>query len=312
MSTRDAMDATRAHYATLLAPIYWWMLGGATAALERSRRELHALGIGPASAGRLALDLGAGCGVQSIPLAELGYRVTAVDTSKELLADLAAARRDIGIVTCDLARLPPDLPGEREVIVCMGDTLTHLCSREDVGDALADASRLLAPGGALVLTFRDYVSHTRQKADRFLLVRADDERILSVCLDYEAEYVQVTDLLHERKNGAWTLRASTYRKLRLDVDFTRECLVKAGLSIERCDTAAGVVTLVARRPKGADKRELRKPAAANVVHCQPLRRARCRDSPAQRAVTPRSREEESASPAIRIGRNPACASRGTP
>ena len=45
------------------------------------------------AARRRAVDLGAGCGFQAIPLARLGFAVTAIDLDRKLLAELASARR---------------------------------------------------------------------------------------------------------------------------------------------------------------------------------------------------------------------------
>lgn len=45
--------------------------------------------LSPTNSG-VAVDLGAGCGFQSIPLAQLGFRVTAIDLDKKLLDELKA------------------------------------------------------------------------------------------------------------------------------------------------------------------------------------------------------------------------------
>jgi SAM-dependent methyltransferase len=249
-------DPTRAHYATLLAPIYRWMLGDWEQALSRSRAELHALGVRAAGPDARALDLGAGPGLQSIPLAELGYRVTAVDTSGELLAALSAARPDVRAVLADLADLgsiadevDDKAYGETsddayDLIVCMGDTLTHLHTEGDVRRVLAAACRRLRPGGRVVLTFRDYVALVRESTDRFILVHGDAERVLTCCLEEASARVRVTDLVHERRDGRWTLRASAYHKLRLSAAYVREALCELGLEIDRCDSAGGRISVV--------------------------------------------------------------------
>jgi SAM-dependent methyltransferase len=241
------LDAMRAHYRNLLAPVYGWMLGDPAAAYARSRVELESLGIGPARFGERGLDLGAGTGLQSIPLANLGYRVTAVDASPELLAELVSARPDVEVVNADLASYPAR-EGEHTVVVCMGDTLPHLASVADVERVLALAAQALAPGGKLCLTFRDYASSVREGADRFVLVRGDADRVLTCCLDYQSERVNVTDILHERRGGAWTMKASTYQKLRLSRDQIEGALATRGLEVTRADVTNGRVTLVARRP----------------------------------------------------------------
>jgi SAM-dependent methyltransferase len=245
--TRE-MDPTRAHYGGLLAPIYRWMLGDWGQALARSSDELEALRVRIARTGARALDLGAGPGLQSIPLAQLGYRVTAVDTSRELLAALSAARPDVHVVVGDLVEFlrAPAEDGAFDLVVCMGDTLTHLRTEEDVRAVLAATCRRLALGGRVLLTFRDYVT-PRESTDRFVLVHGDGERILTCCLDYAPGRVRVTDIVHERRDGQWTLRASAYDKLRLPAGRVRETLGELGLVIERCDSVGGRVTVVARK-----------------------------------------------------------------
>ncbi|HTQ04350.1 MAG TPA: methyltransferase domain-containing protein [Polyangiaceae bacterium] len=238
--------ATRAHYQTLLAPIYRWMLGDFAAALARSRLELDTLGIGPAGSGARALDLGAGLGLQAIPLHELGYRVTAVDSSDELLAELHRDCPAVSLVTGDLAELGRIATESYAVIVCMGDTLTHLASLEEVDAVLAAACAVLAPSGVLALTFRDYVAPVRESVDRFILVRADESRIHTCCLDYGVSHVRVTDLLHERNAGTWALRASAYDKVRLAHGWVAERLRAHGADSVRAESSGGRITVVAR------------------------------------------------------------------
>ena len=57
----------------------------------------------------------------------------------------------------------------------MGDVLTHLESHQDVSGLLADAFAALAPGGRLVLTFRD-MSEALSGLDRFIPVQSDANR----------------------------------------------------------------------------------------------------------------------------------------
>ena len=247
MTDTPKADRTRLHYATLLAPIYRWMLGDLPSAIERSRAELRELGVRAARQGARALDLGAGLGLQTIPLVELGYEVTAVDGSEALLSELSAACPAARTVRADLAAVSEFLAGRYELIVCMGDTLTHLRSEEEVRTVLAAAAAHLAPGGLLLLTFRDHTGPERRSTDRFLLVRGDAERILTCCLDYRADRVLVTDVVHELSAGRWSLRASDYEKLRLSPSVVASELAAGGLSVERCESVGGRAAIAARR-----------------------------------------------------------------
>ena len=242
-------ERMRAHYQTLLAPIYRWMLGDFSLAVGRSRAELASFDIGGAPAGARALDLGAGLGLQTIPLVELGYAVTAVDSSEALLGELTAACPAAQAIVGDMLDDRFFSPDTYDVIVCMGDTLTHLSSHEEVDALLAKSVAALRHGGTLAITFRDYVSTVRESTDANILVRSDEHRIHTCCLRHGREHVRVTDLVHERGERGWTLRASAYDKLRLAHEWVAERLRDHGASA-RGWSEAGRVCVVAHRADG--------------------------------------------------------------
>jgi 2-polyprenyl-3-methyl-5-hydroxy-6-metoxy-1,4-benzoquinol methylase len=102
-------------------------------------------GISPRLGGRV-LDLGAGSGFQSLALAELGFGVLAMDTSEVLLEELRArvGEHEVRPVLGDM-RDPRTYAeeGPFEVAVCMGDTLPHLRSYDEVGALFGDVRRAL-------------------------------------------------------------------------------------------------------------------------------------------------------------------------
>ena len=120
------MGTVSDHYSQLLAPIYSWMVGGPQVAFSQGAAELSDLK-GPPSNDAHALDLGAGFCMHSIPLPRLGYAVTAIDSSAELLSQLRQLGEgpNIHTVGSDLLAFAewPDV--RPEWILCMGDTLTH-------------------------------------------------------------------------------------------------------------------------------------------------------------------------------------------
>lgn len=240
------MDSVRDHYAGLLAPVYSWMAGGAEAALARGEAELDALRLTPRGSA-IALDLGAGFGMHAIPLARRGFTVVAVDSSAELLRELRAHAAGLPIrsVEADLLDFPGHVADSPQVILCMGDTLAHLPSRQAMEALLAKAAAVLAPGGAFVLTFRDYSTPLTQDR-RFIHVRSDADRILTCFLEYGNEHVDVFDLLHERQGTQWTQRVSSYRKLRLTPEYVSAALRNLGFQVTREVGLSGMVRLVAR------------------------------------------------------------------
>lgn len=228
------MDDAGRHYEEVLAEHYTWMVGMPYSDKVAEQFALLAkLGVRPQTTD-VALDLGSGPGYQSIALAKLGFsRVLAIDTSQALLDELAAEKGDQPIepVRADLRALPKLVaPNGADAIVCMGDTLTHLGHRAEVSALFASAYIALAPGGIFVLSFRD-LSVELSGLDRFLLVRADADRIMTCVLEYEPHSVVVTDLIHTRDGETWTLRKSSYRKLRLSPPDMATELREAGFAI---------------------------------------------------------------------------------
>lgn len=212
------MSDVAKHYETLLARHYSWMVGAAfDAKVAEQQALLEELGVKGTG---LAIDLGSGPGYQAIALARLGFSpVRAVDGSETLLNELAGHAQGLGIerVHADIRALKNfAAPESASAIVCMGDTLTHLSSLEDVSQLLADAYQALKPGGVLALTFRD-LSIAREGLDRFLPIRADDERIMTCVLEFESDHVVINDLIYVREGERWTLHKSSFRKIRLGV-----------------------------------------------------------------------------------------------
>jgi SAM-dependent methyltransferase len=229
------MSQVQRHYDDLLAAHYSWMNGVRPAEKAAEQANILAdLGVGKGTK-RMAVDLGCGPGYQSLALASLGYEsVIAVDSSRDLLAELSAARTDdrIKTILADLRTFPTMVERNSvNVITCMGDTLTHLDNKADVLKLYRDAYDALAPGGRFVLTFRD-LSQELVGLDRFLPVRADDHRIMTCVLEYEPESVVVNDLIHIRENGLWTLHKSSYRKLRLAPSEQVAGLMRMGFSVD--------------------------------------------------------------------------------
>jgi len=241
------MSTVTEHYATHLAPIYVWMAGGAEAALQAGAAEVEALHL-PAAPGSVVIDLGAGFGMHAIPLARRGARVTAIDSSGELLHTLTELGGDLPItaVNDDLLAFPRYFSESPSAILCMGDTLTHLPDIGSVEDLIEKAAAALPRDALFVTTLRDY-SAPLVADQRFIPVRNDDTRILTCFLEYEPDAVVVHDILHERMTNGWQTRISHYRKLRLSPAQLMASLQSRGFDVRREAGMRGMVRLVARK-----------------------------------------------------------------
>ncbi|EKD34017.1 MAG: hypothetical protein ACD_75C02503G0002 [uncultured bacterium] len=243
----DRMTSVQNHYDRLLGPLYGWMLGDGEKARERARQELHDAGI---SAGDgLAVDLGAGNGLHAVPLAESGYAVVAIDTCQSLLDELRESSGTFAItaVRDSLETFRRHCPTAPDVVVCMGDTLTHLPSREAVQGLISEVAASLAPGGIFVTTFRDYVRGVLEGPARFIPVQSDEEKILTCFLEYGRDRVIVHDILHTRALSGWEMTVSAYPKVRLDPEWVGAQLGQRGLQVCTEPGQRGMVRIVARK-----------------------------------------------------------------
>jgi ubiquinone/menaquinone biosynthesis C-methylase UbiE len=239
VNPKSAPVSVAEHYQSLLADRYSWMFGSfeQKAAEQEAlfkRLSLHHDPKGP------ALDLGCGSGFQSVALARLGFEVTAVDLSERLLQELAEHTGSFPITALqgdlrDLSEFPDE---SSQVVVCMGDTLTHLPARPDIPALFREIKRILKPGGKVIISFRD-LSAELGGLDRFIAVKSDPDRIMTCVLEYEPETVLVTDLFYERNQSGWSFHKSSYRKIRIAPGAVAEELRGAGLTVTFRDMIAG-------------------------------------------------------------------------
>ena len=105
------------------------------------------------------LDAAVGIGTQALGLARCSYHVTGADIS---IRALARARREavarslsLSLVAADFRRLPFRSGSFAAVIAC-DNALPHLLSIGEIRNALEEMQRCAQPGGAVLLSMRDY------------------------------------------------------------------------------------------------------------------------------------------------------------
>lgn len=243
------MDAVRKHYDQLLGPVYSWILGDFDRAYDENAQLFDQLNLQPSASGR-AVDLGAGPGCQSLPLAARGFAVTALDFCAELLDELNnhPGGDTVSTVLADICDFREHAPADPELIVCMGDTLVHLPSHDLAEQLVRNAAGFVAKGGSVIFSIRDYDQDGPTGGDRFIPIRSDDDQIFTCFLDYGEDVVQVHDLLQRRVDGEWQLSVSGYQKLRFSADRIAELLVTEGLTLANRQEHGGMQVIHAIRP----------------------------------------------------------------
>lgn len=100
----------------------------------------------------MVLDLGCGTGNVAIPMARLGYQVTALDLSTDMLAVAEQKSRTDGLnikfIHQDMRQI--DLPANYDLVVSMCDSLNYLLEDADLKNVFTKIYELLNPGGLFV------------------------------------------------------------------------------------------------------------------------------------------------------------------
>ena len=183
--------------------------------------------------GGALLDVPCGFGRHSLPLAQAGYRVTAVDRSQVLLDE--AARRAAGerapkYVRADYRELPlPD--ASFDAALNLFTSLGYLGDEEDTR-ALAEIRRVVRPEGRLVIEtmHRDWLVRHFQE-NRWMRVGEGRLMLEQVSFDPGAGVAQTTQTLvdpgGERESRTWSLRVYSATELVAMVE-------RAGFASARC------------------------------------------------------------------------------
>jgi 2-polyprenyl-3-methyl-5-hydroxy-6-metoxy-1,4-benzoquinol methylase len=172
-----------------LAPYYHLLYPNWEVSIARQSRGLaavlHEFGV---PTGRSILDAACGIGTQTLGLAGLGYRVTASDLSPAAIAraraEAEARQLPISFAVADLRTLSQAVAGGFAAVLACDNAIPHLLSDDDIRTAFVECRRVLAPGGVLLISTRDYAAIERRTPDR----RPYGTRTEGGC-DYSAEQI---------------------------------------------------------------------------------------------------------------------------
>jgi 2-polyprenyl-3-methyl-5-hydroxy-6-metoxy-1,4-benzoquinol methylase len=235
------------HYENHLGNFYSWFVGDFDKNVDAFKAFCIENNIRPFGS-KYAIDLGAGNGIQTIALAELGFKVRAIDFNNQLIAELESriANYPIEVFNDDIKFVTKYSKPQPELIVCCGDTLTHLDSTAEIQKLIKNSFDILTQKGRLILTFRDY-STELENTNRFIHVKSDSQRILTCLLEYFPDKLRVTDLLYELENGKWIQKVSSYYKTRITKDQVIEYLKEAGFEIMLDQITNRIITLIGKK-----------------------------------------------------------------
>ncbi|NJD04849.1 MAG: class I SAM-dependent methyltransferase [Ruminiclostridium sp.] len=101
------------------------------------------------------LDIACGSGGYSAALAKAGYSVTAIDLDEKMVEMTFVKKHkdsvDIVAMVCNLLDISRRVGSSAfDLAFCIGNSIAHLGSKEDISDALGQMHSCLQPGGILI------------------------------------------------------------------------------------------------------------------------------------------------------------------
>jgi hypothetical protein len=176
-----------------------------------------------------------------------------------LLQELQAQCKDADCIEGDFL-LFPSFVSSADVIICMGDSLTHLSCLNEVELLFQQAFDVLLQEGIFMIQYRD-LSKPLLDSDRFIPVKSDERTVFTCFLEWETALdhvledgsgstIKVNDLVHVKKGiGAWELLTSWYRKLAMTREYCTELAIKKGFSVVESSTLDGMVFIVFKKTR---------------------------------------------------------------
>lgn len=179
------------------------------------------------------LDLACGSGNLSLPLKNLGYKVTGGDLSLEMLTAAAGKSTEIQWLSLDMTNL--SFENQFDFVICGLDSLNHLQSREQIEAAFKGVCNALRTGGVFAADMNTVYKNVNVLGNN------------AFTFDYDGLYcgwqneLDDADPLHrvdmfldffsENEDGSYTRYEDSLSEIALPVDEIEEMLEKCGFEV---------------------------------------------------------------------------------
>ena len=197
----------------------------------------------PAGQPARVLDAACGTGGHAIELARRGYTVAGADLSPKMVEKSAHNAREAGV---EAEWAPAGFGGLAEAfrrsalfpfdaLICLGNSLPHLLSLDEIGQTLHDFSACLRPGGLLILQNRNFDA-VMEKKERWIgpqsRVVGNEEWLFLRFYDFDPDGLITFNImrLHRQAGGDWEQQVSVTRLFPLVQQHLPALLEGAGFS----------------------------------------------------------------------------------
>ncbi len=186
---------------------------------------------------REILDIGCGTGNVTLPLAELGYQLTGLDMSAEMLAVSEQKAREKGLqvkwIKQDMRDM--DLGGlQYELVISMTDSLNYLNHAEDLVQVFGRVRDLLKPRGWFIFDLNTYYKISEVFGNNtFTLVEEDITYIWENDYDAVSQTCEMDLTFFVREaDGRYRRFQEHHSETGYKEETVKDLLCRAGFSVE--------------------------------------------------------------------------------
>ncbi|MFX0076643.1 MAG: class I SAM-dependent methyltransferase [Candidatus Hermodarchaeota archaeon] len=168
---------------------------------------------------KTVLDCACGTGHHVMMLKQLGYDVKGSDLSPAMLekarANLKNIDLDVTLKIADFRFLTKTFDYKFDAVLCVGNSLPHLMSNEDLSQALAEMNTILSKNGVLIIEQRNYDKLIKEKK-RFFPVSYREYEAFFYALDYGVSTITFNIININTFNQTFHIYTTEYNILKMD------------------------------------------------------------------------------------------------
>jgi SAM-dependent methyltransferase len=175
-----------------------------------------------------ALDAGCGTGFHALLLTQLGVQVTGIDISREMLQRAEQHARELGLTVEFLqANFEEPLKRTFDAIMCLGNSLAHVLTADELRASLSNFAAILVQDGVLIVQLVNFERVLRSR-ERIQSVKEREGKIFVRFYDFEPEGVRFNILRLERGGNSFrhTLQSVLLRPIGRDE--LSQALIRSG------------------------------------------------------------------------------------
>ena len=153
------------------------------------------------------LDIAAGTGNQALLLARNGYGVTATDNSEEMINKIKEKSQSNNIpiqaFVLEMENIQT-ITSSFDVIVCIGNSLSHITSISLISQTIEDIEKLLESDGTLIIQIVNYDRVMKESIHKLPVIETTTGLTFERTYEFEQDQIQFHGLLTVDVNGERT------------------------------------------------------------------------------------------------------------